>query len=540
MKGLLFKVLLALLAAGGGFLAFTSVGSTHSDTAALGFHLDAQEALKIEDIGQFVQFLENHNVGWVSIEIPWNMVEISPGLFSWKFNTSENAMDVEYLCAQLAKRNIRILAVLSGGPSYLAQGAPGATTDRALLLENWQRFVQTSVDTLGGYVDAWQIGKEINTPAGWGAVLFPDQADAYAYPDAEYYAALLQEASQIIRANDSDGIILLGSLVSNTNDCTTQPNAFLNSLYHAGVWAQFDAISIAMQPNSAPESTAPYQSFDVQTMRCMTTTDIGFSLAEQLVYLGNIVATFGEKPLWVNGISWDAEVIRAAANERFTLGEIVSADYLTRASFELLANAPVENIFWKKPFSISGDKKVALSNDVFLALRNLNQIQLSNSINSVTILDVVDTAMYTWRENGKNYAAVWRTVGGDDAMAVSLPVMAGNSWVAHAIDASSLKWSDGVPLEQDALGNLNLMVSERPVLISGKPTDLGQSAMQIVNDAFARLQENAKDNARSWAEKQKQKALNSIGEWVEEQQQSLFSMLKESFKEWLLKSLGLS
>ena len=88
-------------------------------------------------------------------------------------------------------------------------------------------------------------------------------------------------------------------------------------------------------------------------------------------------------------------------------------------------------------------------------------------------------------------------------------------------------------------GNIALMVSERPVLISGRPADLKQTITQTVEDGAAQASAGAQAKLNQWLQAQKAKAAASVSGWVAEQQASLLDSLRTSLGEWLRKSLGL-
>lgn len=541
MKGFLLKSLLIIASLGSGLMVFNGFGYHSGNNATLGMQFYIEDFYSLDSESHLLEVIDAAGVNWVSIEFAWDKVEVSPGLYHWVYQDNDSVIDLENLISHLAKRNIHILGVLSGGPTYLVQGAPGNTSDTDLLLDNWQRYVQTVLSTFGQQIDTWQIGKDINTPAGWGKVLFAGQENAYAYPDPQLYSLLLQKASAVIRENDPGASILLGSLVSNTNECATQPAAYLHSIYNSGAWESFDAISIAIHAASAsPENAEYYQTFEPQSMRCMAITDGGFTISEQVSYIKNNTKTYSEKPVWINGIGWDDNTSQEAALERATLTDIVLSDYLTRATFNLMADANAERIFWYLPSATYGFFLENDSSSVILALKNLNDLSLTKAISRKENTSVVNVKEYWWRANGKQHIGIWRTIGGDELVPISLKDMQGSTWMAHAIDSSSIKWTNGIPLPLDSTGQLNMLINERPVVISGKSDEIIKAIAQTLRDVLNNAGEAIKGAATDWIGKEKQRTAENLSNWVEKQQESLFIMLKESFKEWLLESLHLT
>ena len=111
---------------------------------------------------------------------------------------------------------------------------------------------------------------------------------------------------------------------------------------------------------------------------------------------------------------------------------------------------------------------------------------------------------------------------------------------AFSADSESLKQKDGFELPVDAGGSTALLVSERPVLISGHPSGIKQSVTQTVKDNAAQASAGLQAKLQNWMQAQKAKAAANVGEWVVEQQASLLDSLRGSFEQWLRKSLGLA
>lgn len=111
---------------------------------------------------------------------------------------------------------------------------------------------------------------------------------------------------------------------------------------------------------------------------------------------------------------------------------------------------------------------------------------------------------------------------------------------AFSADSDSLKSKSGIDLPVDDGGNIALMVSERPVLISGRPSDIKTTVIQVVEDSTAQVSAGLQVKFNSWMRTQKVKATAKLGDWAAEQQASLLSALRTSLEEWLRKSLGLA
>jgi hypothetical protein len=111
---------------------------------------------------------------------------------------------------------------------------------------------------------------------------------------------------------------------------------------------------------------------------------------------------------------------------------------------------------------------------------------------------------------------------------------------AFSADSSSLKNKDGFYLPVDAGGSSALLVSERPVLISGYPSNIKQTVTQTVEDSAVQASAGMQAKLQNWLQAQKSQAAASVGDWMAKQQASLLESLRSNFEQWLRKSLGLA
>ena len=121
-----------------------------------------------------------------------------------------------------------------------------------------------------------------------------------------------------------------------------------------------------------------------------------------------------------------------------------------------------------------------------------------------------------------------------------VPGFEGYDPYAWSADTASLKNRDGIELPVDNGGSVALMLSERPVIISGKPSDLKGAVSLLLKDSAAQAGKGLKGKLTAFVQAQKAKAADKVSAWVEEQQQSLMDTLKDSFNQWFRKSLGLA
>jgi hypothetical protein len=516
--GLAIAALFAWLGSDSGLSAGNSVLGMDDSSAWV--------AANSQDVKAF-DLLETLNAGLLRVEIPWNEVEISPGAFTWSYQSETGYVDYSQLFSRLEKRGIEPVVVLSGGPAYLSSLYPDQPVLRESLLENYKNYVRAVVQQFGDQVDYWQIGDGINDPLEWGQVLFPGTEDASSAPDPQLYAQMLTSAYGIIKSAGVGDTVILGEMALG-GDCADHPLFYLQSLDEEDAWYAFDAIDIGLpELNEAPENAS------IDTCDFAPVQSSGMDLTDSLRAIRDYVEETGSKPLWVDGLSFSDDFLAARAAERVTLLEVVEADYLTRASGLLLAYGSVDKIFWDYQPQSAQPGAIALQD-----YTNLAQTLSSNA--SIDSLADQGFKVLRFRNNGKMSLLTWRTQGGDEALPLVIPDVAGYKLYAFSADSTSMKTRDGIKMDVDAGGNIALLVSERPILISGRPSDLKNSMSMILEDNAAQASRGLETKFTGWLQVQKAKAADQVGNWVAEQQHSLMDVLRSSFQQWLRKSLGLA
>jgi hypothetical protein len=121
-----------------------------------------------------------------------------------------------------------------------------------------------------------------------------------------------------------------------------------------------------------------------------------------------------------------------------------------------------------------------------------------------------------------------------------IPGVAGYKLKAYSTDTESLKASKGVKMNVDAGGSTALMVSERPILISGKLSNIKESLSAMLADNYEQASRELQNRLTGWVQVQKNKAADQVGNWVAKQQASLLDILRSSFQQWIRQSLGLA
>ena len=528
MRKFLFKTLLLLTAVSALFIWLRSDDTVLAGSTALGMDDSSGWLTANSQVSKAFDVLETIQVSMLRVELPWNEVELSPGVFVWSYQNDNGYMDYEQLFKRLERRNIRPVVVLSGGPVYLSHLYPQQQVSRESLLESWRSYVAAAVQQFGDQVDYWQIGAALNDPETWGQVLFPDASNPEAEPDAELYAELLEIAYSVIKSKAGGDTVILGDLELG-GDCAYHPLLYLQALNELDAWYAFDVVSLALPALENSPDTAV-----VDTCGYAPLQSSGSPLADSILAVHDFIDEIGAKKLWANELSLSSDLTAAKAAERVTLPEVVESDYLARASGLLLAYADVDKVFWSYQPQSSVPSAIALQ-----SFANLSRT-LSANAGGGGLAGSQDFETLRFKNAGKLSVLTWRVQGGDEAQVQVIPDMDGYKLYAYSVDAESLKAGKGIRMDADAGGNIALMVSERPVLISGRPQDLKKSLSSFVADNAEQAGQGLKAKATSWFQAQKAKAADKVGLWVEEKQASLLDILRVSFQQWLRKSLGLA
>ena len=527
MRKFLVKIGLVLIAAAGLFIWFQGDASVLAGAHPLGMD-DSSGWLAANSHNPVVMdTLEAANTGVLRIEIPWSMVEKSPGAFSWQFESENGTVNLVQLFSRLQRRGIEPVAVLSGGPIYLSHLYPQQPIYREQLLESLERFAGAAADQFGSDVRYWQIGTAINDAEAWGMVQFPLADAPLAEPDPVLYSEMLQRAYHAIKQKDSSATILLGDLVFSAH-CANHPNEFLQIIAEQDAWYAFDVVNLSVpQMASAPESAA------VDSCGVIPQQLSGIPAADSIQATVELINEIGLKPLWIHDLHFSASFLESEAAARGTIPEVAASDMLARASGLLRAYGGVARVFWR--FDPLGNTPGLLALQTYA---NLSRT-LTGRYDGSGLPESRDAFALRFRGNGKVSMLAWYAQGRDDASAITISRLEGYEVTAFSADSDSLKTRDGIALPVDDGGNVALMVSERPVLISGRPSDIKQTITQTFEDSVAQARAGMKAKANNWMQAQKAKAAVKVSDWVEEQQASLLNSLRISLEAWLRKSLGL-
>ncbi len=531
-----FSLLLVIALVAAVFYVFLNKGSNSlSSPSPIGLDMSNYLLNGAQDSEQFMDTAAALGVSTLKIAIPWQEVEQSAGLFTWSINPQGTQIDLSDLINKLDQQGYAITIILEGFPAYLQYENLSEENIASVYLESWERYVKAIVAQFGDAVNAWQIGESVNLP--FELQDQPIAAAVLASPST--YAERLVLASNAIKKVASSDLVILGGISSDTGNCINQPSAFLSSINTLKVWDAFDVIGIDLNTYSiAPEGKYMYQTYDTVSGTCLTSAEGGFNLADIIALANAAGSQYGEKPIWITGLEWQEEDLSTIAAERGTLPDVVRAYFLSRASIMLLGKNQVEKIFWQYPDtnSTANTSFGVFSQQVF---KNLSA-SLQGFRSAADISDILN-GYYQYRltTSGTVDIFVWRGYGGDEFLPFTLKNVGGYQLEAFSLDADSIKNGRGMALTVNESGETAFMLSERPVLVKAIPTDLKERLSLYMQGLFTSAGQSLKSSAEDIVESQKEKASQKAEDWVNEQKESLFTMLKESFMEWLDNALNL-
>jgi len=528
MRNFILKTTVILLAAAALFVWFRTDASVLAGASALGIDDSSGWIAVNSQNPEVMDTLEAAQVSMLQITLPWDSVELSPGTYAWAVERQDGYTDFNLFFNRLAKHGVKPVVVLSGGPVYLSHLYPQQPVYRDQLLESWENYVRAAVQQFGKNVDHWQIGGVINDPAVWGMVTFPGSESPSAPPDPNLYGEMLEIAYSVIKSAQASDIVLLGEL-GFTSECAFHPANYLQALNDLDLWNAFDVISLSLpELDAAPENAA------VDSCGIMPIKLSGIPGADSLRAAADFAELAGNKPLWVHDLRFSNDVLTAEAAARGTLPEAIASDYLARASGLYLSFGKADRIFWSfdPPSNMPG--LIAMQ-----TYANLSHT-LGGRYEGSDLPSGTDAFALRFRGNGKLSLLAWYAQDVEKAIPMVISGVDGYDLHAFSADSESLKQKDGFELPVDAGGSTALLVSERPVLISGHPSGIKQSVTQTVKDNAAQASAGLQAKLQNWMQAQKAKAAANVGEWVVEQQASLLDSLRGSFEQWLRKSLGLA
>lgn len=474
-----------------------------------GVEMSAMPSLNPENIEEVLLKIKESGAGYIRQEINWSQIEASPDVYDWSA-----VVPLDLLFATAGTYKLKVVAVLTGGPTYLA--AAGEPVEQKSLRERWVKFVQAAADHFGEYIDIWEISSNINSAYALTSFLSPLTPDQHYAPDPALYARLLRSAARIIRDVDPNDQVWLGTLAGfSAPDCAMNPLTFILEVNAAKGWNSFDAIMY--QPNqgsSAPEFPASGGINSGCASNLMTSPS---SITDELRAVQELARQLGGKPVFVSGLGWSADQLAALSNYREIPANQVEADMLVRASAALMSHNSIPLIFW--------NADIYNNPGVYSALSNLQQV-LHNT-KPLGRLQGEDESVreYHFRKGGEFTIITWRIQDGDLPATVIIHTGDMRSFTAWSSDSAELTKASGLLVRAEN-GEAAVMLNERPVIFVGRSGDLIVSLRNSVEDQAELMQielgklvervvNEAKNEFIHLLEKELDKAKDSALEWGE-------------------------
>lgn len=496
------------LIAGVGLASFSAFGNA-DQSRVKGFGVDLVDRMPASSDASEITLVNIQTAGakYVRIELNWSEIEFAQDTYNWSA-----VRPLDQLVASAYEKDLSLVAVLTGGPTYLASA--GNSVDKVAFGGRWEKFVGAAVGHYGDMIDIWEVGEGINTAYSQAGMLMPSTPGAAMQPDPAFYTKLLRSAAKIINRADANDEIWIGSLVSpSAGTCVVNPLTFLLEIHGARGWNSADAISY--QPvwgSAAPEFNAPGLS---PSCASSMTTDSS-SMIGDVRSVQELARQLGGMPVYITGLGWNTSDLAFLASNRSIQYAQVEADLLARASISLMGGDTIPLIFWNTDVS--------------------PQTSTANSLH--TIANVLDTAKSIGQVQGQSGSIqefrfqkganvkvfLWRTQDGDNGSPVGVANLHQSTFTAYAVDAIDLNKKSGIPVPVDSSGNAVLVVNERPVFLTGKVGDLAEQASSAITDQLEIWQMQIGEIMRRWLNDAKTAFMDML--------EDLFTQAKDKAVEW--------
>lgn len=510
-----FNILFAFnLAAGSIF----PVGAIHtrnlleSDPAVridgFGIEMNALPALTADNVDRLLNRVAKTGAGYIRQEINWSLIETSPDVYDWSA-----VVPLDLLFASAGTRDLQIVAVLTGGPAYLATS--GQPVDRSAVRERWVKFVRAAVEHFGEQVDIWEIGSAINSSYALTPHLAPLSPDQAIGPDAGFYSRLLSTAADVIKDADPNDQVWLGTLTGLFDPaCAMNPLTFVLELNANKVWNDFDAILYKpAQGSAAPEYPSSGSINSACTSNLITKPA---SLTEELRAVQELARQLGGKPVFVTGLGWGSTELSALSASREISQGQVEADMLARASAALMSQNAIPLIFW--------NSNIATNKSAQRALTNLQQfLTKTKPLGRVTGEDGT-VHEYHFRKGGEQIIIAWHARDGDAGFQTALQAGDIPSLTAWMVDSATLSRETGLVIPAEGIENVPVTLNERPMIFRGRTGDLILNIRYSIEDQVELVQIEITRLMKRWLNEAKKEFVHLLEKELDE--------AKDSALEW--------
>ena len=460
---LIFRLITLGVAAGVIVVLFSSSASIQSERV---------EALNLTSgpgasygTGGFDQLASVENlagVAYVREVLDWSQIEPVQGTYNW-------TTPIPYAAVFTSEKTLgfKVIAVLTGGPVYLA-GSGTAAVDTTQFLLRWADYVQAAVNTLGDQVDIWEIGSQINTSTGMSAFVEPLAPSSSTTPDPALYAKMLKVANNIIKSADPNDEVWMGSLVSAASSkCAMNPLTFILEVNGARGWSSMDSIEYT----PARGAVAPETPQTVVNSACGSSLpgNTG-TLTTEVQAVQDLARQLGGKPVRIEALGWSSDQLNSLDANRDITQDQLLADYLTRATVLMAGSDGITTFFWQV------DPKAQPA--ALTALRNLNSTLAGASFESQPQGQSGSVFEYRFTKGSQWIIIAWHAQDGDNPVPVTLSGLKVSQLMAYPVDADGFTSGTGTAISVDGAGNATVLLNERPVVFLGRTSDLGLAMQQ--------------------------------------------------------------
>ncbi len=497
------------------FSSVTPVDSSRVD--GFGIETDSLPALTLDNMESILTLVQSTGAEYVIQDFNWSEIETSADVYNWSAVTP-----LDLFVSSANAHGLKVVAVLTGGPVYLA--ASGQPLDMKAFGERWEKFVQAAVDHFGESVDIWQIGSEVNSYQGMAAFLTPLSPDERYAPNTNFYSDILQSASRIIKSADPNDQVWMGSLTGMASgSCAMNPLTFMLEMNATKAWKRADVIPYQpVQGAAAPENQAAGLNTSACSSNLMTTPG---SMSAEIQAVQELARQLGGKQVIITGLRWSSTDLQSLVSARQISADQLEADLLVRASVALMAQNSISTIIWNTDLSSNPSAKNALTNlqQILKDAKPLGQVQGSTG----------SVFEYRFRHGGKITAIAWRSQDGDTAFPVALQAQDIRSFTAFSADADIVSNDSGLVIPANDSSEVVVMLNERPVIFTGKSSDLIQSTKLAITDQVELWKIELKTAAVRWLNNQKASLNDMLDQWLDQAKESAIEWGEEKLDELL-------
>jgi len=273
-------------------------------SGAFGTNLHLVARYYEEDWDTVLTKAQTNGVEWAREEFSWQTIE--------PVNDNYNFANYDAAIEKYNTAGVEVLGLITYSTEW-ASSNPGSADYEyyAPDMDAWEDYVTELVTRYEGQVAAWEIWNEPNSDQFWKS-------------SEEDYITLLETASDVIRENDSDAIIVLGGTAGTDTD-------FVDSIYsQVENKSVFDVVAV----HPYRQANSSYNYMPEESIEGLN------QLQTDLENLRAVMRKNGDagKPVWLTEFGWTSYDDGVSEDEQ--------ADYLMRGYAIALSVANVQKVFW--------------------------------------------------------------------------------------------------------------------------------------------------------------------------------------------------